>query len=81
MSLDLIAFGCIFLFTIPYALELSVCVGVVGCVCPIPSKVLCTGAAYFLLMKSDPKSDSSSNYTTDFMSWDIFRTATLLGGN
>ena len=52
MSIDLVDFGWILLLTTAHAVELSVFVGVGGCVYPISYKVLCTGTVYFALKKS-----------------------------
>jgi hypothetical protein len=40
MSIAFVRFGCIFPLITPSAIELSVCIGVGGCLCPISSKII-----------------------------------------
>ena len=41
---------------------------------------LCTGTAYFELIKSASNSDSAAYDMNNFMVWKVFRTTKLLGG-
>ena len=61
--------------------ELSFCIGVDGCVCPIYSRAWCDGMTSLQLMKSAPSSAFDVDDMTALMILDIFNTATLLGGN
>ena len=67
MSIDLVAFGWMFLFTTPYEVYFPVRVGVVVFGCTISSKVLGTGTAYFALLKKFPNSDLAADDMTYFI--------------
>ena len=67
MSIAFVAFSCISLFTTPHAVELSVCIGVGGCLCPSSLRVLRIGTAFFALMNSPPSSASAADDITALM--------------
>ena len=45
MSMDFVRFGWILLSMTPSAVELSVCIGVLGCLCPNYWRIICMYAA------------------------------------
>ena len=60
---------------------LSVCIGVLGCGCPISSNVIRIGTASLALMYRAPSSASAADVMTALMICTIVRTDPLLGGN
>ena len=64
----------------PFAVELSVCVGVGGCGCPISVSMFMRWTASFALMKIPTSSASAAEDMTDFMICDMLRMAPLFGG-
>eukprot|EP00957_Ditylum_brightwellii_P101466 7732703-Ditylum_brightwellii.AAC.1 len=52
------------LLTIPCAVDLSTCIGVGGCACPILSNVVCSVAASFAFSNRAPSSASAANTIT-----------------
>ena len=54
MSMDFVAFGVIQLVRTPCAVELSVCMGFLGCGCPNSTSVLQMETANFACMNSTP---------------------------
>ena len=80
MSIALVAFGCILLLAIPFAVVLSVCIGVGGCGCPISSSRLRCGTACFAFMNKPAISASAADDSTAFMTEETLSTAPLLSG-
>ena len=64
MSIGLVLFGCTLLLTTPLAVELSVCIGVGGCGCPISANMFLMCTASLALMKSAPNSASAAEDIT-----------------
>lgn len=81
MSIALVALGWILFVTTPCAVELSVWMGVAGCLCPISSSVILIGMAAFAFKNTAPNSASAADDMTAFIIVDIVKTAPLLGGN
>eukprot|EP00957_Ditylum_brightwellii_P089142 6788014-Ditylum_brightwellii.AAC.1 len=61
----------------PHAVELSACIGVAGCSCPISCNVVLTAAASFAFTKSAPSLASAADATTFFNIVEIMSTAPL----
>lgn len=80
MSIGLVRLGWIVLLTTPRAVELSVCIGVGGCLCPISLRRCRIGTASRELMKRAPSSASAADDITALMIWAIVSTAPLLRG-
>ena len=80
MSMLFVAFGMILLFSSPFDVELSVCIGVFDCGCPISSSVFFSGTASFQFMNSVPSSASAADDITDFIIFETFITAPLFAG-
>ena len=81
MSIGLVAFGKILLLTTPKAVELSVCIGVGGCLCPNSSSVFLIGTAFWELMNNAPSSASAAEVMTALIIVATLIMAPLLGGN
>ena len=64
----------------PVAVELSVCISVGGCGCPIYVSMFLRWTASFVLMKIPLSSASSADDLTDFMICALLRMAPLFGG-
>ncbi len=75
-----VAFGWILWLTTPYAVELLVCIGVVGCGWPISSSVVRWGTACLALMNNAPNSNSAAEDMTALIICEIFKTARLFAG-
>ena len=67
MSIDLDLFCCIVEFIMPSVVELSICTGVGGCLCPISYSVVCKGTAALQLIKVAPHSASDAADMTFLM--------------
>jgi hypothetical protein len=80
ISIDFNAFGLILFVISACAVELSVCIGVGGCGCPILIRVCRIGMAALTLMNNPPISASAADDTTCFKIPKIFKTAPLLTG-
>ena len=80
MSIDFVAFAIILLLMSPYAVELSVWIGVRGWGCPISRRVILVGTAVFALRKSAPNSALAADDITVRMICEMLSTAPLLGG-
>ena len=80
MSIDFVAFAMILLLINPFAVELSVWIGVRGWGCPISLSVFRIGTAVRALRKRAPSSASAAEDITLRMIFDTFNTAPLLGG-
>lgn len=61
-------------------MELLVWIGVVGCGCPIYTRVLCSGTIYFALINIPPSSASDYYDSTSLMTWEIFIIYPLFSG-
>ena len=81
MSMGLVRFGWIVLFTTPHAVELSTWIGVGGCLCPNSSSRCRIGTASRALMYSAPSSASAADDMTALMIWETVNTAPLFGGS
>ena len=80
MSIAFVLLGCTFFVTTARAAELLVCIGVLGCGCPISDSVILCGTAYRALIYIAPISASAADIITAFMIWGIFKTVLLLAG-
>ena len=80
MSISFGLLGCTLFVTTAYAAELSLCVGVLGCGCPISDSVILCGTASLVLVYIAPISASATYVMTAFMIWAIFIMAPLLAG-
>ena len=80
MSTAFVLLGCTFFVTTECAAELSVCIGVLGCGCPISDRNILCGTASLVLMYIAPISASAADVMTDFMIWLMFKLAPLLAG-
>ena len=65
----------------PRAVVLSVCIGVLGCGCPISMRAILAGMASRAFMNNAPISASAADDMTAFIIWATFSTAPLLGGS
>ena len=81
MPMDFSYFLEMLLVTNPFAVVLSVCIGVGGCVCTTSSSDWRAEMASLQLIKSAPSSDSASDDMTSLMILEIVNTYLLLGGN
>ena len=69
------------LVTTPCTVVLSVCIGVVGYVCPISSRDWRAGMDSLQFMNFAPSSASTADNMTTLMILDIINTAPFLVGN
>ncbi len=81
MSIALVCFGWMLLFTTPTAVVLSVCIVAGGCLWPISSKVRHWGTASQALMKRAPGSASAADDMTALMGTGMLSTAPLSIGS
>ncbi len=79
MSIDLVAFKIILLFINPFAVELSVWMGVRGCRCPSSSRVFRIGTAVLAFKNRAPSLAWAADDMTFLTIVDMLRTAPLLG--
>ena len=75
-----VASGMILLFSIPFAVEISVCISVFSCGCPSSSSIFLVGTASFQFIKSLPSSASAADDITAFIIHETFITAPLFAG-
>ena len=80
ISIAFFLFGCILPLTTASAIELSVCSGVGGCLCPIYSKIILMYTASLAMMYKAANSASVAYDITCFIIWAMFRTALLFCG-
>ena len=80
MSMAFNAFGRILLVSSACAVELSVWMGVLGCVCPNSSSVCRMDTAVLALMNNAPSSASAADDITALIICEMFNTAPLLMG-
>ena len=80
MSMALVRLGCMMLLTMPSAVELSIWMGIGGCVCPSSSSRLRSGMASSALMYRAPSSASAAEDMTDLMICAIVSIAPLFRG-
>ena len=80
MPIAFFLLGCTLFVTKVCAAELSVCIGVLSCRCPISNIVILCGTDYLALMYIAPIAASAADVMTAFMIWAIFKTAPLLAG-
>ena len=80
MSIAFVLLGFTFFVTTACAAKLSVCIGVLGCGCPIYDRVILCGTDSLALMYIAPISASATDVMTAFMIWEIFKTAPFLAG-
>ena len=80
MSIAFVLLGCTLFVTTTCAAQLSVCISVLGCGCPIYDSVILCGTASRVLMYIAPISYSAADVMTAFMIWAMLKTATLLAG-
>ena len=78
MSIAFVLLGCTLFVTTECAAELSVCIGVLGCRCPISDSVILCGTASLALIYIAPIYASAAYIMTALMIWDMFKTAPLL---
>ena len=77
----LVLLGWILLLMNPSAVELSVCIGVLGFFCPNTSRVIRMYAAYRASMYRAPSLASAADDMTFFMICEMVSMAPLFGGN
>ena len=80
ISIDFVRFGCILPFATASAIELSVCNGVGGCLCPIYSKMTLMYTASLTMMNKSANSASVADEMTCFIMWAMLRTDPLFCG-
>ena len=68
------------LFSSPFAVDLSVCIGVFGCRCPSSSSVFLAGTTSLQFINSAPSSASAADDITAFIIRETFITAPLFAG-
>ena len=73
--------GIILLVMISNAVELSVCIGISGCGCPISMSIFLSGAANFALMYNMPDSASFVDDITALMTCTMLWIVPLLAGD
>ena len=80
MSIAFVCFGCIFLLQTAYAIMLSVCNGVGGCLCPISSKIILMYTASRAMMYSAASSASVADVMTCLIMCVMLKIAPLFWG-
>ena len=80
MSRDFRRLLAILLVTTPWAVVLSVCIGVGGFSCPIALTACHAGMASLQLMKRAPSSASAAEDMRALMIWEMVTTALLFAG-
>ena len=70
-------FGCILPFITASAVELSICIGMGGCLCPISSEMIMIYTASLDMMYKAANYASVANDITCFIMWDMLRTDPL----
>ena len=75
-----VRFGCILPLTTASAIELYVCSGMGGCLCPTYSKMILMYTASLAMIYKAANSASVANEITCFIMWAMFRTAPLFCG-
>jgi hypothetical protein len=80
MSMAFKALGVIFLVSSAWAVELSVCMGVQICGCPISSRVRCMETSVLTLMNNAPSLASAADDITALIICNMLSTALLLMG-
>jgi hypothetical protein len=73
-------FDCTLPLITALAIELSVCSGVGGCLCPISSRMILMYTASLAIMYNPAHSTSVAEDITCLIMWAIFSTALLFGG-
>ena len=81
MSIALVRLGWMLLSTTPTAVLLSICIGVLGCLCPSSYSVILAGTASRALINIAFNSASAADDITALMIWAVLSTAPLLGGS
>ena len=81
MSMAFILLGWMFLLATPTAVLLSICIGVLGCLCPISCSVFLQGTASRALINIAPSSAFAADDMTALMIWAVLSTAPLLAGS
>ena len=81
MSMALVRLGCTLPFTTASAIELSVCIGVGGCLCPNSSNTARMYTASRAIMYSAASSASVADDITFLMMCAMLSMAPLLGGS
>ena len=77
ISMAFVCFGCILPLMTASAIELSVCSGVGGCLCPISSKMILMYSASLAIRYKATNYASVADDITYFIMWTMLRTATL----
>ena len=81
MSMAFIVLGWMFLLATPMAVLLSICIGVLGCLCPISCSIFLQGTASRALINIALSSASAANDMRALMIWAILSIAPLLAGS
>ena len=81
MSISFVRFGAMLFDMNAWDAELSVCIGVLVCGCPISSNVFRAGTVSLALIYIDPISASAADDITDLMIWAMLSTAPLFIGS
>ena len=80
ISIAFVRFGCILTFTTASSIELSVCNGVGGCLCPISSKMVLMYTASLSIMYNATNYDSVADDMTCFIMCNMLRNDLLFCG-
>ncbi len=80
MSIAFDCLGVIFALMTASVMALSVCMGVVGCLCPVSSNFILMHTASLAIMYSAASSASVADVITCLIMWAMLRMAPLLGG-
>ena len=81
MSMAFVRLGWMLLLATPMAVLLSICIGVLGCSCPISCSVFLQGTASRVLLNIAPSSTSAADDMTALMIWAVLSIAPLLAGS
>ncbi len=81
MSMAFVCLGWMLLLAIHIAVLLSICIGVLGYLCPISCSVFLQGTASWALINIAPSSASAADDMTALMIWAVLSTAPLLAGS
>ena len=77
----LVRFGWILLLMTPSDVELSVCIGIFGCLCPNSLRIICMYTASLEAIYREPSSASAADVMTFFMICLMVSMAPLFGEN
>ena len=81
MSMDFVRFGWMLLLITPSAVELSVCIGVLGCLCPNYLRIMFMYDASLAAIYRAPSSSPDADDMTVLIICAMVSMAPLFGGN